>query len=221
MHDPIVTVLEKPDGRYELLIGFRRMAAARGLGLRTVPAVVEAERPANLLLRQVAENVDRRGMPAMEIARALQSYLDANPGLTKRELANEIGKNPVWVANKLALLRMDESLQSAIEQGVISDSAALRLRPHLDDGRGRPRAIPLPDEKGRSRSISIPIQRGSGGGTPGVADVSIDAEVASVDVAIHLGDRGLFLSLSVDEARLLGRRLQQAGDALAVALAVA
>lgn len=213
-----ITVLEVGE-RYELLIGFRRMAAVRALGLEVVPAVVETERSPDLRLRQVAENVDRRGMPPMEIARALQAHLDDNPGLTKRDLAASIGKHHVWVSNKLALLRMDGDLQERVESGELPDYKALKLRPRLNDGRGRPRAIPLPSEQGRSRSVAVPIGRHQGAAAAGVAEVSIDLETNVVDVAFHAGDRGLFLTLSAEEARLLGRRLQQAGDALLVAVA--
>lgn len=220
---PIVVRPVGQRGRYEVVMGFRRMAAARRLGLDTIPCVVDDRPEDDQILRQVAENVDRRAMNPMDVALALQAYLDAHPTVKKAELAASLGRpgraGAVWIANKLALLRLDEPLREKVASGELPEYVAIKGRQHLGDGRGRPRAIPLPDEEGKSRSVSVPIGRSFAGGghQPGVADVSIDLEARAVDVAIHMGDRGLFLSLSADEARLLGRRLQQAGEALAVA----
>lgn len=207
--------------RFEVVMGNRRLLAARKVGLATIPAVVEEAARDDQILRQVAENVHRKEMNAIDVARALQAYLDAHPEMRKGELAAALGRSgpygPVWIANKLALLRMDDHVVAKIEAGEISESQALAARQRLGDGRGHPRAIPLPDEAGRSRSISVPIGRHAPGATAGVVDIAIDREADVVDVALHLGDRGLFLSLSADEARLLGRRILQAGDALLVA----
>lgn len=207
--------------RFEVVMGNRRLMAARLVRLETIPAVVEEASRDDQILRQVAENVHRKGMNAIDVARALHAYLEAHPGMKKGELAAALGRSgsygPVWIANKLALLRMDDHVVAKIESGEISESQALAARQRLGDGRGHPRVIPLADEAGRSRSISVPIGHTSGGSASGVADISVDRETDVVDVAIQVGDRGLFLTLSAQEARLLGRRIQQAGDALLVA----
>jgi ParB/RepB/Spo0J family partition protein len=217
-HGILQPVTVRPNGtRFELVIGFRRIAAARELGLETVPAIVESGEADGRILRQLAENTDRRGMRPLAIARALQDHLDDHPGLTKRELAEQLGRHPVWVANKLALLRLEAPVQDLIERGEIGEQAALRSRPSLNDGRGRRPVLSVPDSLGRSRSVTIPIGKGLG-----TADVGFDAEFGTVELVVMTGGRGgAMASLTSDEARLLGRRLQQAADALAIAMAKA
>lgn len=217
---PIVVRPVGQRGRYEVVMGFRRMAAARRLGLETVPCVIDERPQDDQILRQVAENVDRRAMNPIDVALALQAYLDAHPGMQKQQLAASLGRTgragSVWIANKLALLRLEEPIREKVASGEIPEHVAIKGRQHLNDGRGRPRAIPLPTEEGKSRSVTIPIGRYPGG-QGGTADVSIDLEAHTVDVALHMGDRGLFLGLTAAEARLFGKRLQQAGEAMTVA----
>jgi ParB family chromosome partitioning protein len=223
-HGVLQPIVVRATGRrFEVVMGYRRLAAARLVGLQTIPAVVEEARHDDQLLRQVAENVHRRAMNPIDVARALKAHLDAHPGMKKAELAAALGYpgayGPVWISNKLALLRMDDAVIAKLEAGEVTESQAIGARQRLGDGRGRPRVIPLEAEEGRSRSVSVPIGRHvnlTGRVSAGVADISVDRETGSVDVAIQTGDRGLFLTLSPAEARLLGRRLQQAGDALQV-----
>lgn len=210
-----ITVAWQGD-HFEVLYGHRRLAAARAAGLKTIPAIVEPA-PRALAIRQLAENLDRRGLNQMDVARGLKSALEADPDLTKEALAARFGRKPSWVSQKLALLELDPELQQRIEDGTVNAYAALKHRPRANDGRGRPQIMPLPTEEARSRSIEIPIgaqHRGKG------SKLSVGIEHGSrlVDVVVEVGEQRLFLGLSITEARLIGRRITQAAEALQVAV---
>lgn len=213
-------VVRRAGRRYQVVMGFRRLAAARRIGLATIPAVIEDAPRDDEILRQVAENTDRRAMNPIDVARALAAYLDAHPGTGKAELAAAMGRpgptGAVWIANKLALLRLDEETQGRIEAGELPEYLALRQRARLGDGRGQPRVVSLPDEDGRSRSIVVELGDQAGRGTNGLVVIGVDHGIRRVDLVVEDGaDRRLALTLSPAEAKLLGRRLTQAYEAIA------
>ena len=211
--------VQRAGRRYEVLYGHRRTAAARSLGWETIPAII-VSRPdaAELPVRQVIENLDRRGLNPMEIAEALQATLEADPTLTKRDLARRVGRHPSWVSSKLALILLPQEIQDRVRAGELKDYLAIRQRPRLEDGRGRPQVVSDPDETGRSRSINVeirPKRGGVGGAERGLFSIGVDHTERIVDLVVERGDRRVFLTLSPDEAKLLGRRLTQAWEAVA------
>ena len=197
--------------RYRVVMGHRRVAAARAAGLERIPALVEDEAHDDQILRQVAENVHRRGMNPLDVARALQAYLDAHPGVSKKELGAQMGfkgqYGSVWVANKLALLNLDEDVQARVEAGDLNEQLALRQRARLNDGRGHPRVIP-DAEPGHSASVEI-------GFDDGKAVLGVDRDARQVEVLVTDGHRTVAITLSPHEAKLLGRRITQAYEAVA------
>lgn len=197
--------------RYQVVMGHRRVKAARIVGLTTIPAHVEDVAHEDQVLRQVAENVHRRAMNPIDVARALQAYLEAHPGVTKKGLGAAMGFHPryasVWVANKLALLRLDDDVKARVEAGELNEHVALKQRAPLHDGRGHPRVIPE-YEAGASASVKVPL-------THGVCVLGVDREERSVDIVLGDKIRSITVTLSPAEAKLLGRRLTQAYEAVA------
>jgi ParB/RepB/Spo0J family partition protein len=204
------------DGRrYRVLYGHRRLAAARALRWETVPAIVSRDVPERLGLAQVAENIDRRGLSPLAIARALQAELEAHPELTQAQLAERLGRTAVYVSNKLALLRLPDEVQERIQAGELNEHLAIRQRRRLEDGRGRPRIVSEPDEEGRSRSINIEIGSTGHGPRKGVFSIGVEHDSRTVDLVVEDRDRRIFLTLTPEEAKLLGRRFTQAWEAIA------
>lgn len=204
--------------RYRLVMGHRRLKAARLAGLKTIPAMVEQAARDDEVLRQLAENAHRRGMNAMDQARAIADYRDAHPGITHQELADAIGYPGVggvsWVSNRLALLRLDETTQERVEAGELAPTLAIKQRPSLGDGRGHPKIVSDPDDEGRSRSIDLTIGRDVKG-RHGRFSIGVDHNERSVDLVVEAAGQYLALTLSPDDAKLLGRRLTQAYEAVA------
>lgn len=112
-------------GRYLLVAGYRRVAAAKLAKLLVVPAIV-TDRNEDLRRQvQLVENVQREGLAPTDEARALKELVDG--GLTQAELARRIGKSQPYVANRLRLLTLPEDGLKLLETGKISASVAERI----------------------------------------------------------------------------------------------
>ena len=63
-----VVVRERGDGMYELVVGERRLRAAQGAGLETIPALVRDVPDEEMLELALIENIQREDLNAMEKA---------------------------------------------------------------------------------------------------------------------------------------------------------
>lgn len=201
--------------RYEVLYGHRRTTAARALKLATIPAIL-VDAPEDLPIRQIVENLHRRAVDPLDIGRALRAHLDANPGLSRTELARTLGRSLPWVSGKLELLEMDGATQRRVAAGELSEHDAIEgRRGRARFAEGRPRIVPGLGE-GRSRSISVPLGLAPNR-RPISATVGVD-ENGAVDLVLDNGQgNSVMVSLDAAGARLLSRRLAQAAQAVQVA----
>lgn len=201
--------------RYEVLYGHRRTAAARALRLETIPAILVAA-PDDLPIRQIVENLHRRAVDPLDIGRALRAHLEANPGLSRTDLAKALGRSLPWVSGKLELLELEAETQRRVAAGELSEANAIAgRRERVRFAEGRPRTLPGLEE-GRSRSISVPLGLAPNR-RPITATVGID-ETGAVDLVIDNGQgSSTMVSLDGAAARLLARRLAQAAQAVQVA----
>ncbi len=88
---PIV-VRENAEGGYELIMGERRLRAARAAGLETVPAIVRDTTDDAMLRDALLENIHRVQLNPLEEAAAYQQLLEEF-GATHEELATKIGRS--------------------------------------------------------------------------------------------------------------------------------
>lgn len=201
--------------RYTILYGHRRAAAARAAGLRTIPALLEDE-PADLPIRQLIENQQRRSVDPIDVATTIRDYLDAHPGMTQADIATALDRSGYWVSAKLALLRMDPETQRRVKAGEIrGDQAYDAQRAGMVDGRRTRSRILQPVEEGRSASVVVELAGGKAGNKRQRATIGIERDVAMVDLVIEDGSSSVMLSLSPAMAKLLALRLNQASQALA------
>ena len=108
---------------YVLVAGERRLRAAKIAGLAEVPC-----RVVNLTAKQAAEvqlleNLQRTDLNALEEANALQGLMEEH-GYTQEALADKLGKSQSWVAGRVKLLDLPESVQRGITRGIVNPSAA-------------------------------------------------------------------------------------------------
>jgi ParB family chromosome partitioning protein len=126
------------DGRFLLVAGERRLRAAQQAKLATVPCLVEeGEVATDTHLRhvvQLTENLQRRDLPILDTARALEAILEAT-GWPKGELARVLGKSANYVSKHLALLKAEGPAREALEQGLIESPETLRLFNRLPEDR--------------------------------------------------------------------------------------
>ncbi|MCU1671798.1 MAG: parB [Blastococcus sp.] len=122
---PIV-VREKPGGGYELIMGERRLRAARAAELATVPAIVRDTTDDALLRDALLENIHRVQLNPLEEAAAYQQLLEEF-GATHEELASRIGRSRSQVTNTIRLMKLPVKVQTRVAAGVISAGHARAL----------------------------------------------------------------------------------------------
>jgi len=116
------------DGRvgYELIMGERRLRAAKAAELQTVPAIVRDTTDDALLRDALLENIHRVQLNPLEEAAAYQQLLEEF-GATHEELAGRIGRSRSQVTNTIRLLKLPVKVQTRVAAGVISAGHARAL----------------------------------------------------------------------------------------------
>jgi len=122
---PIV-VRERTEGGYELIMGERRLRAARAADLATVPAIVRDTTDDALLRDALLENIHRVQLNPLEEAAAYQQLLEEF-GATHEELAGRIGRSRSQVTNTIRLMKLPVKVQTRVAAGVISAGHARAL----------------------------------------------------------------------------------------------
>lgn len=111
---------------FYVVAGHRRLAAARELGLETVPVhVVDG---AGALSASVAENLIREDLNPIEEATALQRLAGAEKLGTQKAIAARIGKSASFVADRLRLLKLPSGVQELVATGQLPTSVEKVVR---------------------------------------------------------------------------------------------
>jgi len=110
-----ILVSPLPDGKYRLVDGEHRLAIARKLGLKTVPAVVAEGDERKLTLLNILANTARGTQNPMDVSLMLKKALEA--GASVEELAAATGHTTQWVQFYIALAELPERYQEALRTG--------------------------------------------------------------------------------------------------------
>lgn len=117
---------EKPDARYELIMGERRLRASELAGETTIPAIIRETEDGDLLRDALLENLHRAQLNPLEEASAYQQLM-ADFGATQEELAKRIARSRPQIANTLRLLKLPPSVQKKVAAQVITAGHARAL----------------------------------------------------------------------------------------------
>lgn len=109
-------VVRERAGRYQLVLGERRVRASRLAGKTAVPALVRHWTDAEALEVALVENLQRDDLTPIEEAEGLRRLLDEF-GWTQEQMAERIGKSRPHVTNLLRLLQLDPEAQSLVADG--------------------------------------------------------------------------------------------------------
>lgn len=123
---PLVVRLAEERDRYTLIAGERRWRAARLANLTVVPVVVKDAAPQAMLELALVENVVRADLSPLEEAVAYRQLIDEF-GLTQASVAERVGRSRVSVTNTLRLLAAPEAVQTALQEGKITEGHARAL----------------------------------------------------------------------------------------------
>jgi ParB family chromosome partitioning protein len=119
-------VVRRVEGRYELILGERRLRAAKLAGRATIPAIVREVDDADSLRHALMENLQREDLNPMEEARGYQALKDGF-GLSVADIAAMIGKNRSTVANSMRLLNLPDVVKALIVEGKLTAGHARAL----------------------------------------------------------------------------------------------
>lgn len=120
-----VKLCKKSDGRFTLVWGFRRKAAAIRAGLSTIPAMtVEGLSASQIRALQAIENLERKELHPLEEAQFCTDLAETidneytgsriTNSINITELvAQRIGRSLKWVENRLAMARLSERVKQA------------------------------------------------------------------------------------------------------------
>ena len=116
------------EGRYNLQIGKRRMAAAKMIGLEKVPAII-LEGPLSSeesLAIRLVENLHREDLDPIDEAEAYATLKEMGNRVSK--IARLVGKDRSHVSHSLSLLRLHPKVREEVRQQNISREHAKALR---------------------------------------------------------------------------------------------
>jgi ParB family chromosome partitioning protein len=113
-------IVVRPSGeRYQIVMGERRVRAARAAGLERIPAIVRTTEDNQMLRDALLENVHREDLNPLEEAAAYEQLL-LDFGITQEELAARLGRSRPVIANAMRLLRLPGSVQRRIAARTLS-----------------------------------------------------------------------------------------------------
>ena len=119
-------VVRRAGNRYELIMGERRLRAAKLAGLSKIPVIIR-QTPNNELLREaLIENIHRSQLNALEEGAAYSQLLN-DFNCTQEELAKKLGRSRTVITNTMRLLNLPTSVQQKVASGVISAGHARAL----------------------------------------------------------------------------------------------
>lgn len=125
----VVRRVDDEDGRaesYELVMGERRLRAAKEAGLQTIPAVVRYTEDQDLLRDALLENLHRVQLNPLEEAAAYQQLLE-DFSCTHAELSKRIARSRSQISNTLRLMKLPPLVQRRLAAGVLSAGHARAL----------------------------------------------------------------------------------------------
>lgn len=111
---------------YELVMGERRLRAAREAGMETIPAVVRYTADEELLRDALLENLHRVQLNPLEEAAAYQQLLE-DFDCTQVELSEKIARSRSQISNTLRLMKLPPLVQRRVAAEVLSAGHARAL----------------------------------------------------------------------------------------------
>lgn len=112
--------------KFEIIAGERRFKACKSLGLKEIPAIIieaDDKKTAELAL---IENIQRKELSPIEEGMSYEKILQIGD-MTQAELSKQLGKKQSTIANKIRLLKLDDSVKEALLKNQISERHARSL----------------------------------------------------------------------------------------------
>lgn len=122
-------------GKWEVIAGNRRLAAARAAGLETVPAQLATMSDTEAKEAQIVENVQRADVHPLEEGTAYRQLIEGSrPRYTPADVALKVGKGEAYVRDRLVLTNLTKEAQRRYRAGLfgIGHAALLARTSHKE-----------------------------------------------------------------------------------------
>ena len=113
-----LTVVQNDDYTYTVIIGHRRLAAAKLAGLETVPCAVVEMSEDDQLATMLAENMQRSDLTVYEQAEGIQLLLDRSFSIS--DIAEKTGFSESTIRRRTKLLELDKDAFKRSQQRQVS-----------------------------------------------------------------------------------------------------
>ena len=112
-------IVRAVNGRFELIAGERRWRASAEAGLKTLPVIVREASNRDVLELALIENLQRANLDPIEEAEAY-ARLMKEFSQTQEQVARQVGKSRVAIAQAVRLLSLPSTVRAWIETGDLS-----------------------------------------------------------------------------------------------------
>jgi ParB family chromosome partitioning protein len=112
-------IVRRVGGKYELIAGERRWRAAQEAGVETLPVIVREAGDREVLELALIENLQRANLSPIEEAEAY-ARLMKDFSQTQEQVAKQVGKGRVAIANAVRLLGLPEEVRAWVGSGDLS-----------------------------------------------------------------------------------------------------
>lgn len=119
-------IVQKKDGKYEIIAGHRRFRCGGKVGLQTFPCLVKTASEEEIEKIKIHENIKRLPLSHIDQAITFRHLMD-NYGLTEEKISIMIGKSIAYVSQHITLLESDPKLVDAVRDGKLNFSVAREL----------------------------------------------------------------------------------------------
>lgn len=114
-----ITVRKMGYDSYQIISGERRTRASLLAGLTKIPAYIRVANDQEMLEMALIENIQREELNPIEIGLSYKRLME-ECNLKQDEVGGRVGKNRSTVNNYLRLLKLPDSIQSALKENKIS-----------------------------------------------------------------------------------------------------
>jgi len=127
-----LVVCPEAEGRYQLVFGHRRLAAAQAAGLTEVPAEIRDYDATERFAAMYGENFGREGLTPLQEAWAYQQALNRKgPGgkklFTQRSLAERLGVSQAKISKYTGIFKLPDHVVAMLTGGELTITEAIHL----------------------------------------------------------------------------------------------
>lgn len=108
---------------YQLVTGERRLKAAKMIGMKEVPVIIEDVKKEDELPISLVENIQREDLNPIERAGAFKKLIEEFD-FTHKEIGKIVGKSRETISNALRILELPEEIKESIKKNKLSEGHA-------------------------------------------------------------------------------------------------